>query len=152
IATNARTRPEDVLESLGRIVRLREECGAAFGLLEPVIAHLVSFPGTASLRALQREGLDACVERRGILAVPGFPEFDYPLTVRDVPADRDVAAWAERLQMKGPGVDWESEYEGLLFEWLLLSERLGARGENRERAARLRRAVDAQAAFMRTAA
>ena len=63
IATNARTRPEDVLESLGRIVRLRAECGPAFGLLEPVIAHLVSFPGTASLRALQREGLDGCVEQ-----------------------------------------------------------------------------------------
>jgi hypothetical protein len=152
IATNARTRPEDVLESLGRIVRLREECGSAFGLLEPVITHLVSFPGTASLRALHREGLDACVELRGVLSVPGFPEFDYPLTVRDVPADGDVAAWAERLKMKGAGLDWENELEGLLFEWLLLSESLSARGAEPARAAGLRRAVDAQAGFMRTAA
>ncbi|MCM2304736.1 MAG: hypothetical protein NDJ72_08540, partial [Elusimicrobia bacterium] len=152
IATNARTRPEDVLESLGRIVRLRAECGPAFGLLEPVIAHLVSFPGTASLRALQREGLEGRVERRGVLSVPGFPEFDYPLTVRDLPADADVAAWAERLRGKGPGVDWESEYEGLLFEWLLLSESLAARGDEPARAARLRRAVDSRAALMRAAA
>ena len=152
IATNARTRPEDVLESLGRIVRLRAECGSAFGLLEPVIAHLVSFPGTPILRALQSEGLEGCVERRGVLSVPGFPEFDYPLTVRDLPADADVAAWAERLKRKGSGVDWEAEREELLFEWLLLSESLAARGADPERAARLRRAVDSQAALMRAAA
>lgn len=148
IATNARTRPEDVLESLGRIARLREENGLAFGLLEPVIAHLVSFPGTAILRAVRLEGLDDCVERRGTLSVPGFPEFDYPLTVRDVPADPDVAAWAERLKLKGAGLDWASESEDLLFEWLLLSERLSAAGAEPARAARLRRAVDSQAALM----
>lgn len=152
IATNARTRPEDVLESLGRINRLRAECGPEFALLEPVIAHLISFPGTPILRALRREGLDACVESRGVLSVPGFPEFDYPLTVRDVPADADVAAWAERLSRKGPGVDWDAEFEGLLFEWLLLSESLAARGEDPARAARLRRAVDSQAALARAAA
>ncbi|MEK7232749.1 MAG: cobalamin-dependent protein [Elusimicrobiota bacterium] len=151
IATNARTRPEDVLDSLGRIVRLRDECGMDFGVLEPVISHLVSFPGTASLRALQRERLDACVESRGVLAVAGFPEFDYPLTVREVPADADVAAWVERLKMKGAGLDWENEFEGLLFEWLLLSESLSARGAQPERAANLRRAVDAQAGLMGTA-
>ncbi len=152
IAANARTRPEDVLESLARIARLREECGPAFGLLEPVIPHLVSFPGTASLRALQREALDGQVERRGLLAIAGFPEFDYPLTERDVPADGDVAAWVERLARKGPGVDWGAELEGLLFEWLLTSERLSARGVEPERAARLRRAVDAQARFAQAAA
>ena len=152
IATNARTSPGDVLESLGRIVRLRAECGPEFSLLEPVIAHLVSFPGTASRRALAREGLDACVELRGLLSVPGFPEFDYPLTVRDAPADADVAAWAERLSLKGAGVDWESEHEALLFEWMLLSERLAASGAEPARAARLRRAVDAQAAMMGAAA
>jgi hypothetical protein len=148
IASNARTRPEDVLESLGRIVSLRAECGPEFALLEPVIAHLISFPGTASRRALARESLDACVELRGTLSVPGFPEFDYPLTVKDAPADADVAAWAERLALKGAGVDWEAEYEGLLFEWLLLSERLAAAGAEPARAARLRRAVDAQAVAM----
>jgi len=151
IASNARTTPGDVLESLGRIVRLRAEHGPEFALLEPVIAHLVSFPGTASRRALAREGLDACVEVRGVLRVPGFPEFDYPLTVKDAPADPDVAAWAERLALKGAGVDWEAEYEGLLFEWLLLSERLAASGAEPARAARLRRAVDAQAAAMEAA-
>lgn len=148
IASNARTTPGDVLESLGRVVRLRAEHGPEFALLEPVIAHLVSFPGTASRRALSREGLDACVELRGVLRVPGFPEFDYPLTVKDAPADADVAAWAERLALKGAGVDWEAEYEGLLFEWLLLSQRLSAAGAEPARAARLRRAVDAQAAAM----
>ncbi|MDP3541822.1 MAG: cobalamin-dependent protein, partial [Elusimicrobiota bacterium] len=152
IATNARTCPGDVLESLGRIVRLRAECGPEFALLEPVIAHLISFPGTPILRTLRREGLDACVELRGTLSVPGFPEFDYPLTVRDAPADADVAAWAERLALKGAGVDWEGEYEGLLFEWLLLSERLSAAGAEPARAARLRRAVDAQSALMGAAA
>lgn len=152
IATNARTRPEDVLESLGRINRLRAECAPEFALLEPVIAHLISFPGTSILRAVRREGLDACVETRGVLSVPGFPELDYPLTVRDVPADADVAAWAERLARKGGGVDWEAEYEGVLFEWLLLSERLCAAGAEPARAARLRRAVDSQAVLLGAAA
>lgn len=152
IASNARTTPRDVLESLGRVVRLRAECGEAFGLLEPAIAHLVSFPGTASLRALEREGLGARALTRGRLSVPGFPELDYPLTVRDAPVDPDVAAWADRLKAKGAGVDWEDELDALLFEWLLLSESLLARGAEPERAARLRSAVDAQAGLMRAAA
>jgi len=145
IATNARTRPEDVLESLARIVRLREECGRSFSVLEPVISHLISFPGTASLRALERSGLADRVETRGVLSVPGFPEYDYALVERDAPLDPDVAAWAERLAGKAPGLDWEAQLEGLLFQWLLRSESLTARGEDPERAARLRRAVDLHA-------
>ena len=145
IASNVRTRPTDVLESLTRIVALRAECGDAFSVLQPAISHLKSFPGTPSWRSLAREGLLAQVRRRGLLSVEGFPEFDYPLVDRDEPADPDVAAWAESLAGKGAGVDWESELESVLFEWLLRSERLAARGVERERAARLRRAVDAHA-------
>lgn len=146
IATNAQTRPEDVLETLSRIARLKQDCGEPFAVLEPVISHLISFPGTASARALDRAGLSRQVARRGILSLPGFPEFDYPLVERDVPSDPDVAAWAETLETRPRGIDWEVELEKLLFEWLLRSESLSARGEQPPRAARLRRAVDLQAA------
>lgn len=145
IASNVRTRPADVLESLARIVALRAECGDAFSVLQPAISHLKSFPGTPSWRSLAREGLLGQVRRRGLLSLEGFPDFDYPLVDRDEPADPDVAAWAESLAGKGAGVGWESELESVLFEWLLRSERLAARGVERERAARLRRAVDAHA-------
>ncbi len=152
IATNARTRPEDVLESLARIAALRAECGRPFAVLEPVISHLISFPGTASLRALERAGLAGRVEKRAVLSVPGFPEYDYPLVERDVPADLDVAAWAESLAVKAACLDWEAELEGLLFTWLLRSESLTARGEDPARAARLRRAVDLYAGGARAVA
>ena len=145
IATNARTRPEDVLESLARIARLREECGPPFAVLEPVISRLVSFPGTASLKALERGGLSDQVETRGVLSVPGFPEYDYPLVERDRPADPDVAAWAETLAGRAAVMDWEAELERLLFMWLLRSESLTAGGQDSGRAARLRRAVDLHA-------
>ncbi len=152
IASNVRTRPADALESLARIVRLRAQCGPAFGVLQPAIAHLKSFPGTPSWRALERDGLLGRVRLRGALCLEGHPEFDYPLVDRDEPADPDVAAWAEDLAAKGGGVDWEGEFDGLLFSWLLRAERLTAAGAEPERAARLRAAVDAHAGAARAGA
>jgi|GEM_PF-5263016 len=111
IASNACTRPEDVRESLERIARLRRECGGSFGLLEPVIGHLMSFPGTARWRDLERRGLLGRVALRGRLRVPGFPELDYPLVDRDVPLDPGVAAWADDVARRPPGVDWAAEPE-----------------------------------------
>lgn len=139
IASNARTTPADVVACLERIVRLRAECGAAFAVLEPVIAHLKSFPGTSIWRSLERDGLLRCALRRGGLSTDGFPEFDYPLIDRDEPLDPDVALWARSLAAKPPGRSWEDELAGLRCGWRDRARELTA--AEPERAARLRAAA-----------
>lgn len=141
IASNARTTPADALEGLARVARLSAECGAPFSILEPVIAHLKSFPGTPAWRGLERDGLLGCVRRRGVLRAPGFFELDYPLVERDEPDDPDVASWAASLARKAPGLSWAGELEDLLREWGERGRRLQA--AEPARAARLRAAVSA---------
>lgn len=136
IVANARTTAEDLLESLVRIVRLRALCGEPFGILEPV-SVLRSFYPTASYRGLARDGLLSRLELRGTLRLKGFPELDYPLVARDVPADPEVRRFCARLEGRA-GIDWEAELEELLLETLLLSARL----RHGRRAARLRALAD----------
>jgi radical SAM superfamily enzyme YgiQ (UPF0313 family) len=138
IASNARTTPVDVVEGLACIARLSAECGPSFGVLEPAISHLKSFPGTPSWRSLEKEGLLRCVRLRGELRAEGFPEFDYPLVDHDEPLDPDVALWARRLSAKAPGTSWSAELAGLRREWLERAFVLEA--SEPERASRLRRA------------
>ncbi|MBI5241258.1 MAG: cobalamin B12-binding domain-containing protein [Elusimicrobia bacterium] len=138
IVANARTTLEDLLESLVRIVRLRQLCGEPFAVLEPV-SQLRSFYPTASYRGLARDGLLSRLELRGTLRLAGFPRFDYPLVEKDVPADPEVRRFCARLAGR-TGIDWKAELEGLLLETLILSERL--RRAAPARAARLRAAAD----------
>jgi hypothetical protein len=108
IASNVRTTPRDVEDSLESIVSLSQRCGPAFGVLEPVIAHLKSFPLTPSYEGLARRGLIAQVRLRGRLALKGFPEYDYPLVDHDEPVDERVAAFARGLDGVAP-VDWPEQ-------------------------------------------
>jgi hypothetical protein len=108
IASNARTEPCDVAESLQRIVRLRAEGAPYFSVLEPVIPHLTSFYGTISYRGLERDGLIGQVHLRGKLSLTGYPEYDYPLVDRDEPLDPSVASFARGLEGR-TGVDWEAQ-------------------------------------------
>ncbi|MFA6316994.1 MAG: cobalamin-dependent protein [Elusimicrobiota bacterium] len=141
IVANAETRLEDLVEGAGRIVRLQALCGEPFGLLEPPTPNLVSFYPTASWRRLVRLGLRDQVEVRRTLRLEGFPEFDYPLVDRDVPADPDAREFAARAA-RGELADWRTELDGLLATALLRSEELGLSGKDKARAAALRRAVD----------
>ena len=112
IASNARTRLEDLVESVSRLVELRRVCGPAFNVLEPVIPRLCSFYGTASWRGLVRDKLTSRVQLRGRLSRPGFPEYDYPLVEGDIPLDAGVRAFVDRIEGR-TGVDWESELREL---------------------------------------
>ncbi len=95
IVSNARTRPGQILENLERIAALDARHAPYYGVLKPVISHLVSFYSSPSYQTLEKLGLLGCARVRERLSLPGFPELDYPLVDRDLPRDeraREMAA------------------------------------------------------------
>ncbi|MBI5622591.1 MAG: cobalamin B12-binding domain-containing protein [Elusimicrobia bacterium] len=141
IAANAETRLEDLVEGLGRIVRLQALCGEPFAILGTPTPHLVSFYPTASYRRLIRLGLRSRIEVRETLRLKGFPLFDYPLVARDMPEDPDVREFCLRAG-RGELGPWRSELEALLLTALKRSEELALSGRGPGRSESLRRCVD----------
>jgi hypothetical protein len=85
ILTNVFTGPQNVFENLIRLIRLRSKSGPYFDILRPAERHLQSFFGTGTYRAVEKAGFLCRLKTAGVLALPGFPEFDFPLVEEDRP-------------------------------------------------------------------
>jgi len=142
ILGNRGTTLDDLVESLMALCRLKIQHPHTFYLRLPVVPFVVpTFPSAlygAWSRQQERGEAAGEVELERILRLDGYPELDYPLVRREVPADLDAAAACE---------DWEAwiepdaRYEQPLValrEWLMRRIE-GVHSE--PRATRIRRAA-----------
>ncbi len=142
ILGNRGTTLEDLADSLWTVCQLKIEHPDTFFVRTPAVPFVVPTFPSASYAAWSRRASRG--EARGqlevdrTLTVAGFPEFDYPLVVREVPSDPDVAAACERWESI---LELDARYERPLSNLRdLWMERLRAAGDP-DRAGRLRRAI-----------
>lgn len=92
ILSNVRTKAADLRANLREVASLRRRFAPFFGLLRPVTPALFTFFGTPTWRREQGGALSKYLNMSAGIAIPGFPEFDYPLAGGDRPADKAAAA------------------------------------------------------------
>ncbi len=141
ILSNVHTSASDLIASLTEIVRLKLRHPVHFHVRYPVTPRLVSvFPSASYRRHARRGELDALRLSR-TASVPGYPEYDYPFVLHDVPRDARVEAAVARdfftderryggsleaLRQIWRGVpdatdlvrELDGLFEHLVFEWL----------------------------------
>lgn len=114
ILTNVFTGPQDVFENLSRLVELRSGSGPYFDILRPAERHLQSFFGTGTYRAVEKAGFLGRLKIAGVLALPGFPEFDFPLVEKDFPENALASAAAAAASGALDAGDFELALEDAL--------------------------------------
>jgi hypothetical protein len=93
IQSNADTAPEDLIDVIDEIARLKLRFPRHFHVRFPAVPHLISFFPSASYRRLLRGGhAEAVLALRHTARVPGYPELDYPFVDHDRPKDPLVRA------------------------------------------------------------
>jgi MoaA/NifB/PqqE/SkfB family radical SAM enzyme len=92
IQSNSDTTLLDLVESAEELTRLKLRHPRHFHLRFPVVPHLVSYFPAATHRRKVRQGKADTMKLRGLAAVPGFGELDYPFVDHDLPGDPWVAA------------------------------------------------------------
>lgn len=91
IQSNSETTLLDLIESAEELTRLKLRHPRHFHLRFPVVPHLVSYFPAATHRRKVRQGKADTMKLRGLAAVPGFAELDYPFVDHDLPGDPWVA-------------------------------------------------------------
>lgn len=92
ILSNADTTADDLVDVLEEVSRLKLRHPVYFHVRFPIVPRLVSYFTASSHRRLVRQGRgDVCV-LRGLAAVPGHGELDYPFVSHDQAADPWVQA------------------------------------------------------------
>jgi len=90
IASNSLTGLEDIVDNLFKISGLRKANGDYFGVLTPIISHLVSFCSSVSYRAAILKGRSNFLNIKEKLLVKGYPQYDYSLVENDIPMNKAV--------------------------------------------------------------
>jgi hypothetical protein len=85
ILSNADTTPDDLVEVLDEVVRLKLRYPVHFHVRFPVVPRLVSYFPSASYKRRLRQGGASAFMLRGVARVEGYPEYDYPFVEHDVP-------------------------------------------------------------------
>ena len=142
ILGNRGTTLEDLTTSLWTLCQLKIEHPDTFFVRIPAVPFVVpTFPSTsyaAWSRQVSRGQAQGAVEVDLTLAVEGYPELDYPMVRREVPADPDVVAACEAWEsILEPDARYERPLLHLRDLWI---DRLAATRDP-ERAGRLRRAI-----------
>ena len=123
------------------LCRLKLRHPRYFHLRFPVVPHLVSYFPSATFRRKIRAGRADTLAIRRRLEAPGFPEFDYPLVDRDLPADPWVGAAARAPDWLTDAGRYTGSAARLRALWAARLEGLPEGGERRagERPAASRR-------------
>ncbi len=143
ILSNSETCPEDLIDSLEELCRLKLRHPIFFHARFPVVPRLVSYFTSASHRRLVRQGRSDVSVLRDRAEVEGHPELDYPFVDHDAPADpwvRSVLASEEVPTFFSDEQRYGASLERLRAAW---TERLqGREGEERLRGEQLVRRLD----------
>lgn len=90
ILSNVFTTERHIKSNIAAIYNLRKRFPNHFYLLQSITPALYSFFGTASYSRAEKAGL-LDYARHDTLRIRNFPEFDYPVAIGDIPADRNAA-------------------------------------------------------------
>jgi hypothetical protein len=104
ILSNAETSAEDLVDVFTEVSRLKLRFPEFFHMRFPVVQHLVSYFTSASHRRHVRLGRSHVMKLRGLAAVPGFGELDYPFVDHDEPEDAIVADTVARAFVTDDGL------------------------------------------------
>ncbi|MCB9664910.1 MAG: cobalamin B12-binding domain-containing protein [Alphaproteobacteria bacterium] len=141
ILSNADTEARDLVEVFTEVARLKLRFPRHFHMRFPVVQHLVSYFTAASHRRHQRRGRAHVMRLRGLAAVPGHGELDYPFVDHDEPLDPWVRRTVERTFVTDRGV-YTGNLDVLSGMWRSWMDDLAPDDPERVRIGRLIRRLD----------
>jgi hypothetical protein len=143
IQSNSETTPDDLIDGLDELCRLKMAHPKWFHIRFPIVPRLVSYFTSASYRRIVRQGQTHVLELRNCAQVPGHPEYDYPF----VECDHAQSAWVDNAVEVGFFTDedlYTQSFCRLREAWTARMESLPSGPERREGERLARRLDDRQ--------